>query len=327
MPRANFDNPNELLKGDNDSNVIIGYHGFCPDGVGAAWVFYHQARIDEDVSMPGFVALTHNTEAPMELFRGKDVILVDFAYSKEVTLKIKEIASSLLVLDHHKTSAIELQGVSGCVFNMKKSGAQIAWDHVFPKQKRPWYINYIADRDLYKWDLPNSKEITKGMYEANVYNFKDLEEIWEDTYKNPKQMRKDKAKFAKIGQTIIERETQFIEKAMNTAVLCDYKDANGNSWKVYLTQCAPCVRSEVGNKLSAKRDCDFACIWNFSLKSNEWWLSLRSCAGKANVGKIAQEFPVPEGKRGGGGHNNAAGVTLHGGNICDYFMPREVATN
>ena len=314
--------PNTKQQFDSgDSDTIVGYHAYCPDGVGAAWVYYHEALNNPDAQMPAFVPLTHNHPVPHHLFRGKHVILVDFAYPKKTIVEIHKEATSLIVLDHHKTSADELRDLPYCHFTMSKSGAQIAWDHVFPKKFRPWFINYIADRDLYVWKLPNSKEITKGMYEENCYCFETLEEIFEDTYRDKQAMKDQKSRFARIGKQIMNRERQFIKKAVNKAVLSDFKGPDGTTMRAYLTQCAPCVRSEVGNILSVKRECQFACIYAYSFEHNEWWLSFRSTKGKANVGKIAASFPTPDGKKPGGGHTAAAGCSVYGGSLWDYFTP------
>jgi hypothetical protein len=35
----------------------------------------------------------------------------------------------------------------------------MAWDHFFPAEQRPWWINYIQDRDLWEWKLPDAEPI------------------------------------------------------------------------------------------------------------------------------------------------------------------------
>jgi hypothetical protein len=40
---------------------------------------------------------------------------------------------------------------------MNRSGAGMSWDHFFPGEERPWFIDYIEDRDIWKWQWPNSR--------------------------------------------------------------------------------------------------------------------------------------------------------------------------
>src|SRR4029077_17890731 len=68
-------------------------------------------------------------------------------------------AKSLVVLDHHQTAEAELVGLkpqNGAIhFDMERSGIGMAWDH-FMGSRRPWIVNYIEDRDLWRKALPHS---------------------------------------------------------------------------------------------------------------------------------------------------------------------------
>lgn len=90
---------------------------------------------------------------------GHDVLIVDFSYPRDVLLDMHTKAKSLRVFDHHKTAAEALAGLDFCVFDMTRSGAGITWDELYPKAPRDWLINYVEDRDLWRWALPNSREI------------------------------------------------------------------------------------------------------------------------------------------------------------------------
>ena len=63
------------------------------------------------------------------------------------------------VLDHHKTAEEELRGLPYAKFDMNKSGAMLAWEHFFPNGKPPRLVEYVQDRDLWKYELPVSREI------------------------------------------------------------------------------------------------------------------------------------------------------------------------
>ena len=80
------------------------------------------------------------------------------------------------ILDHHKTAQAALDGADYATFDMKRSGAGLAWDYLFGKDRaaytpslrrasqvayvpRPWWVDYTEDQDLWNWALPNSHEV------------------------------------------------------------------------------------------------------------------------------------------------------------------------
>lgn len=71
-------------------------------------------------------------------------------------------------------------------------------------------------------------------------------------------------------------------------------------------------RSEVGNKLSARSDCDVAALWEYNLKEKCFKISLRSTRAEHDVSDIAR-------KLGGGGHPKAASFKWAGPSIESLF--------
>lgn len=81
---------------------LVIYHNHCADGFTAAWAvrdFFSGA-----VEAHG---ATYGTPPPDA--NGRDVILVDFSYPREVLLELARKARSVLVLDHHKSAEEDLQ--------------------------------------------------------------------------------------------------------------------------------------------------------------------------------------------------------------------------
>ena len=148
------------------------YHRNCADGFGAAWVvrkFFGSDGVD-------FYAASYGSLPPD--VAGRDVIIVDFSYKRPVLDDMALTATTILILDHHKTAAEDLApfAIEECgggrfvyadiggvwrgfdelnrpkiaaLFNMGKSGAGITWDFFFPNQPRLALINHIEDRDLW----------------------------------------------------------------------------------------------------------------------------------------------------------------------------------
>ena len=167
------------------------YHGNCADGFGAAWVV-RKALGDVD-----FHAGVYQ-EAPPDV-TGRDVLLVDFSYKFPVLDQMAAKANSILVLDHHKTAAADLE-LAGCagsswqqhltnayqdrgegvtrslyaLFDMDRSGAGIVWDYFFPNEDRPTLLNHIEDRDLWRFALPRTREI-----QANVFSYPYDFKVWD----------------------------------------------------------------------------------------------------------------------------------------------------
>lgn len=282
-------------------NTIVIFHGGCPDGVGAAWCFKDLA--DE------FYAASFGKTIPLELVEDKKVIFVDFTYRRDEMKTIIEVAEDVIVLDHHKT-AYDLEGLENLTLNldMDRSGAQMAWDYVNNNKPRPWFIDDIADRDLWQWKIPNSKYTTRAMHAQNYY--KTIEDF-------DKLVGQDREKFVDLGKILCEMDEEIYTSLCKRAIDCictSVKDPS-KKWKVKVVECDHMYASEVGNRLS--KTCDFAAIYRYDLPSDEWWISMRA-NGEIDLTEVAKLFDK------GGGHKSAAGITLFGSKgqtLKSVFVP------
>lgn len=166
---------------------LVIYHGNCPDGFTAAWVAaralgdtdQYAAKYGEPpLQEVELYAGKYGEPPPFGAATGRDVYIVDFSYPREQLVLLKDFAKSLLVLDHHKTAQEDLMGgeqvteVDGapvtvvvpplpyCTFDMNRSGAGLTWDHFHPGEPRPWVVDYVEDRDLWRFRLPHSEELS-----------------------------------------------------------------------------------------------------------------------------------------------------------------------
>jgi oligoribonuclease NrnB/cAMP/cGMP phosphodiesterase (DHH superfamily) len=292
---------------------IIYYHGHCPDGWCAA--FIASKRYPEAVLFP----LDHGAEFDFYQVINKDVLMVDFSLrTREQNDAIASAAKSFHILDHHKTAQAALEGAPYATFDMKRSGAGLTWDYLFGKeleamqatwnpadpfkelkpQPRPWYVDYVEDRDLWNWALPNSKEICAylGTLEMTKADWEPLNNMeWA----------------AAIGQGIgaLAHINHYVREAVKQAqvgVLQGYKTSVVNA--LYLN----C--SEIGNELAKIHPVSLT--W-FERHDGVIQFSLRSI-GDIDVSAIAKSFN-------GGGHKNAAGFQLdlaHGRQLIDRILGR-----
>jgi len=132
---------------------LVIYHASCPDGFAAAWAVWKRSGPVE------LLPARHGDAPPLEQARGRSVYVVDFSYPREQTQALAGAASEILVLDHHKTAEDALRGLPYCVFDMQRSGAGLTWDQLH-ESPRPWLIDYVEDRDLWRFDLEDSREIS-----------------------------------------------------------------------------------------------------------------------------------------------------------------------
>lgn len=253
--------------------IKVLYHGGCCDGFCAAWVI-HRKHPDAK-----FIPVTYNKE-PLNVTENDDIIIVDFSYSRKVLEEMKAKVKSLIVLDHHLTAEKELFGLPYCIFDLNKSGCMLAWDHFFGHEPPPFLVEYCQDYDLWKHELPYSKEINAAI-RSYPFDF----ETWDNL--SVGSLRKD-------GIAILRYQNQLIEQACRHI---DFINIGGHLVPAVHTTVLP---SEIGNKLS--ENCVFSATWYMKNKT-ECKFSLRS-RGDFDVSEIARSL-------GGGGHKNAAGFSIN----------------
>ncbi len=143
----------------HDPSPLVLYHGRnCPDGFAAAlaaWLYY-DGKCE-------FQALDHGDIKSVDdlpALSGRVVYILDFSFAELILRAIDERAAKLVMLDHHMSAAEKLTGFKcrcGVVhFDMKKSGARLAWEFFHPKTPVPDLVRFVEDRDIWVWQYPQS---------------------------------------------------------------------------------------------------------------------------------------------------------------------------
>ena len=264
-----------------DTHTVVIYHADCVDGFTAAWCAW-RALGDEGVE---YIPAHYGDRHP--IVDGKFVFVLDFSYPREVLLAMHEQAGSLLVLDHHKTAQADLDGLSFCRFDMEKSGAMLAWEHFAQdsdeKDHPPPLVRYVEDRDLWRWSLRHSKEISA--YIATIgMNF----HAWSQL---SCQLKLEFHQSVMMGDTALRVIEKYVSSKRKNAhnVVCAGYD-------VPIVNTAFAVSALVGALAEGEH---FAIGW-FSPGPGEYVYSLRSRGDGVDVSEVAKRF-------GGGGHRGAAG--------------------
>ncbi len=323
-------------------NLCI-YHGSnCVDGFAAAWVV-HRALGDE----VEFVAASYGEDPPDVADR--DILIVDFSYKRPVLEAMAALARSVLVLDHHKSAAEDLEDIARldqsdtwdkwlraahsfptalimATFNMSRSGAVITWDFFNPGVPRPWFINLVEDRDLWRFTDDRSRP-----FHAAVTSYPLDFALWDRLY--AECLRTDNLDVADalrysngsgdLAYDLIKEGTGILRKHdldVQTVIRTTRRTMVIGGVRVPVCNCPPWLASDVGHEL-----CNFiievgtvsdndkrerrappmsievppfsATYYDCDGKRN---FSLRSRPEGADVSKICALY-------GGGGHRNAGG--------------------
>ncbi len=310
----------------NKNFDIVIYHGpSCPDGICA----YYCANKYLDKNHQGISCKAG--EIPEGNFRNKRILVVALCPPLKFIQTTCKIAKKITILDHHKTAfdmyqenTEELNKINNLELDidMEKSGCQIAWDYFFPDKSRPWFIDYVADRDLWAWKLPNSKEINIALYENDYFNIRNLNKLDELLHESELVMENKKKELEREGKIITKTQKKELDYGVSNAYEAVFK-VESKLYNVWLAgNISPMLRSELGNILVNKTfedgsKPDFAVVWMYEPGVNEWWISLRGNDESPDLSVICK-------KLGGGGHRNAAGFTIKNGeSLVDYFTIKE----
>ena len=271
-------------------NCVI-YHADCTDGFGAAYSAWKSLG-----NRAEYHACKHGTVPPD--VTGKVVVILDFSFDNATTKKMIEDADGLIVIDHHKSAMVELHDISNCHFDMTHSGARLAWDFFHPGKEPPKFINYIEDRDLWKWELPYSKEFAAA-FDMVPFEFEEFEKFEDDSVFDDAVKR---------GSYVLAYSKTVVKK------VCEKASARKFEGMDVLVVNASHWMSEIGARLSP--DCDFAVIWFYDHEDRIIKVSLRAFHEHVDVSEISKKF-------GGGGHKKAAGFTLPGDALVDDIFDME----
>ena len=115
-------------------SIVILYHKGCPDGFGAAWSAWKKFGIKAE-----YIAIDPHT-LPKEKIENAQIFILDNAFSVEVQEMLRKNNKSVIIIDHHESSAEEINSFSENIFDIKHSGAVLAWNYFHPKKKIPLFL-------------------------------------------------------------------------------------------------------------------------------------------------------------------------------------------
>ena len=268
---------------------LVIYHANCIDGFTAAWIA-HKALVDAEL-----YPAKYGSRPPVDLITGRDVYILDFSYPKEDLIGIRYYASSLRVLDHHKSAEKDCKDLDFCTFDMEKSGCRLAWEYFQGPEDCPQWIKRIEDRDLWRFHYQDTRRVHAyiSSWPMSLHNWGSLS----------KTSLRD---MVIVGAHLVRATNVSIAKNIEEAQLKTLKTESGVH-KVIVLNVPYEHRSETGHHLlGVYSEADYSMTY-FRCVDGRWQYDLRSRKkDNIDVSVIAEGY-------GGGGHANAAG-----------FMSREL---
>ena len=256
------------------------FHKNCLDGRASAAVV---KRFD-----PSCVCVPQQYGSKRPSVLGRKVYIVDFGFNLDEMKAIEREASEVIWIDHHITHQQTQKELGWGHFDINESGASLTWKVLFPDEEPPEVISYIRDRDLWLWELPNSRTINTAMY--YITSDQDFEGILDI---NLDEMNE-------LGQPLIKAQELRISQALRNGI-CS-QNPYGLMGKRALVMNTNADISELGERAYLpKREggagYDLAII--FSMRRDGKWVHSLRAKQDVDCERIARN-------RGGGGHQGAA---------------------
>jgi uncharacterized protein len=307
---------------------LIIYHAHCMDGFGAAFAAWLHFG-DGAEYLPMSYGDVNSDDEKIEFIRciaHREIYILDFSFSRELTEMVINLAQKVIWLDHHR-SAFEMWCPGEYNYyatnsesekyyiklDNNKSGVLLAWEYFNPYVDVPMLFKIIDDRDRWQFKLQDTKAICAAIFAQREWTFHQwLMDFLPIGVDNCTEMIGGATQYARLylmGTAILKAEQSIIDGTLSgEAVYCAPTGITGPIDVVAelpmpmigLAINTNVLISDVGNEL-AKQSGTFGLVWH--MKDHEIAkCSLRSI-GDYDVSGLAKCF-------GGGGHKNAAGFEI-----------------
>ena len=260
------------------------------DGVSSAYIA-NEALRSEDTT-PTLIPLQYSKEDELfqlTLTKQDTCFFVDFSLKRDKMIQLSELVKQVIVIDHHKTAQAELVDLPDNVevnFDMNESGATLTWQY-FHTTPTPLIFEYIKDRDLWLWKLPNSKEFNEALAFLVTPN---------DTISFKQVLLKSEfSELVELGKILIEKQSRQVQSKLTK--VADLSLDNIDFKIINITENI----SELGNEICIEYN--KPAFMYYITKDMKVNCSLRSTNDLPDVSAVAITY-------GGGGHRNACGFTM-----------------
>ena len=248
------------------------------------------------------------TDVTPENYKDVELFVVDYSFPVTHFLEHCAVFKSVTVLDHHEKAIKDYCATFPFVtegngwkrlspfdnaelyFSEKESGAKLAWMYFHHTTDVPETIELVSDRDLYTFNLKDTRPFHAGIRGLGEKNFAKLDHMVTHDLQKVIDVGVyfERANVSRIATTR-ESNTQFITIKFEGV---DYKAAIVNSF--------PDIASDLCANLIKFYDCNIAIAYNIHANRSVG-CSIRSDNEMSLA--ISEKF-------GGGGHKNASGFHI-----------------
>ncbi len=284
----------------NNINYVI-YHKDCMDGLASAFIA-HSSFLEAEEKAEFYPMHYSEVNNVYYIPFGKEdnIYILDFSLPEEMIRELSCKVNHIYIIDHHKTAQfllnLNINNVS-IDFNNEQSGAMLTFNFFSDRginPLEPELFEYVQDRDLWKWELPESKEVSAALAlmvdKNNINSFKEAYDTFNES----------ELAFKNIGTIALKTQEKQVNEKVDKCF--DIKLFEKDFKIINATENV----SELGNAICNKYDMPSIMFFYTSLDTVV--LSFRSLEHLTDVSVIAKHFN-------GGGHRNASGATISSENL------------
>ncbi|MDP3956571.1 MAG: hypothetical protein Q8P97_01070, partial [bacterium] len=180
-------------------NIVVFYHGHCPDGFGGAYAAWKKFG-----SRAEYIPLEHGKSMPI-FPMGKEVYFIDIVAPEPELMSLIRANRRVTAIDHHISVAHLVKRTTNYAYARNHSGAVLAWHYFQSFKKMPRLLLHIEDEDLYKFKTAYTREIC-AMLEILPHDFK----IWDKFIKQVDNLNERKKIITK-GSLVLRYRNTLIE--------------------------------------------------------------------------------------------------------------------
>ena len=299
MSPPNFSN--FLLK-PKEIDMLL-YHGDCVDGFTSAFICYFFMKTQNKRKKVKFIPCQYQKAPPN--VSGHNVLICDFSFKFDTTKRLIGNSNKIGIIDHHASAEKELKNIDSRYkyFDKKHSGAYLTWCYFFDEKSMPNFILYVEDNDLGKRILNGTKEFSSYVYSLHK-TFDYYEKLMDNAFIEKTVIP--------IGEGMLKQSETFINETVKKIAM-QFMLIDSNLYFVGTVNTAV-LKSEIGNAMfDFYSNANFSACYSQNTYTGETYISLRSNDSSTDVEAIASKF-------GGGGHRNAAGLSVFGSNMLPGIL-------
>ena len=165
---------------------LVMFHANCTDGAFAAYAHWTSKDTPSDSI---YYPVSHR-HTWLETFKklqvtvpdliDRRVFILDFSYPPQAILELGRRSRSVVLLDHHKSAMDQYKSYATVsdsdntlevtlapnvlvYFDLTRSGAVIAHQYLHSGEELPKWYEWVQDRDLWCFDLPETRDFAAGI--------------------------------------------------------------------------------------------------------------------------------------------------------------------